>query len=59
MGQETYQIVGKAKEIEQEPFTNEDVKLVMEQTGKTEEEVRQALKKNEGDIAKTILELKG
>ena len=58
MGQETYQIVGEAHEVEEEPFTEEDIKMVMEQTGKSREEVVNALKKNEGDIAKTILELK-
>ncbi|MCD6576038.1 MAG: NagC family transcriptional regulator [Nanoarchaeota archaeon] len=58
MGQETFQIVGEAHEVEETPYTEEDVKMVMEQTGKSEEEVRSALDKNKGDIAKTILELK-
>ena len=61
MGQETFQIVGNAKEeeVKEELFTDEDVKMVIEQTGKSEEDVKEALIKNEGDIAKTILDLKG
>jgi len=61
MGQETYQVVGQAVEeesTEQESFSEEDVKLVMEQTGKDEMSVKEALIKNSGDIAKTILDLK-
>ncbi len=60
MGQETFQIIGEAheEELKESLFTDEDVHLVMEQTGKNEDEVKEALIKNEGDIAKTILELK-
>ena len=61
-GQETFQISGeiseRAKEAEQ-PFSEEDITLVMEQTGKDEETVKQSLVQNQGDIAKTILDLKG
>jgi nascent polypeptide-associated complex subunit alpha len=60
MGQDTFQIVGSAQELKEEvlPFSDEDVKLVMEQTGSGEDEVKEALVKNRGDIAKTILGLK-
>jgi nascent polypeptide-associated complex subunit alpha len=60
MGQETFQIIGKAKEVAERemPFCEEDVTMVMEQTEKDEETVKEALIRNQGDIAKTILELK-
>jgi nascent polypeptide-associated complex subunit alpha len=58
MGQETFQIVGEAHEVEEKPYTDEDVKMIMEQTGRSEEEIVKVLEKNEGDIAKTIIELK-
>jgi nascent polypeptide-associated complex subunit alpha len=61
-GQETFQISGdigeRAKEAEM-PFSEEDVALVVEQTGKSEGKVKEALIQNQGDIAKTILDLKG
>jgi len=59
MGQETYQIVGHAQEVKEEVemFSDEDVTMVIEQTGSDEETVRSALIKNTGDIAKTILDL--
>ena len=58
MGQETFQIIGEAHEIEDKPYNDDDIKMIVDQTGKSEEEVKDALSKNEGDIAKTILELK-
>lgn len=62
MGQETFQIVGQPEErqISSEPEINEDdIKTVMQQTGATEENVKVAIEKNEGDLAKAIMELKG
>ncbi len=58
MGQETFQIIGKAREETAPEISKEDVELVANQTGKDENEVRKLLEKNGGDIAKTILELK-
>ncbi len=58
MGQETLQITGDIEERSREPFTDEDVKTVMDQTGASEEEVRQALKETGGDLAQSILKLK-
>jgi nascent polypeptide-associated complex subunit alpha len=59
-GEKTYQIVGtpvvKAKQTEEDTM-KEDVKLVMEQTGKSEAEARTALKETNGDIAEAILKL--
>ena len=45
--------VGDTSEV-----TTDDIKLVMEQTGKNMETVKQALVRNDGDLAKAILELK-
>ena len=60
MGQETFQIIGQAVEKirETKPEINqEDIKTVVEQTGKSEDIVKTALEKNNGDLAQTILEL--
>jgi nascent polypeptide-associated complex subunit alpha len=35
----------------------EDIKLIMEQTGKSEAEVRKALQETNGDLAEAILKL--
>lgn len=57
-GQKTYQIIGNPhiKNRTQDTL-NDDVKLVMQQTGKTEEEARKALQQSDGDIAQAILNL--
>ena len=57
MGQESLQITGEIEERELEKFKEEDVKLIMEQTGMSESIVKEKLSENDGDIAKTILEL--
>jgi nascent polypeptide-associated complex subunit alpha len=59
-GQETYQVSGEAKEMEDETesFNQEDIQMVISQTGKNEDEVKQALEKTEGDIAEAIIALK-
>ena len=57
-GQEIYTVIGSAKEEAKEQkveIRDEDVKFVMEQTGKSESEVREALQKTNGDIAQAIL----
>jgi len=53
-GQETWQIVGEARE--ESGVSEKDVKLVMEKTGKDEEEVRKTLEEI-GDIAEAIVKL--
>ncbi|RLF39695.1 MAG: nascent polypeptide-associated complex protein [Thermoplasmata archaeon] len=60
-GKETYQIAGspQIKEKKREEIPKEDVLLVMEKTGKTEEEARRALEETKGDIAEAILKLTG
>jgi len=65
-GQKTLQVVG---EIRRRPrgagaargpaITAEDVRLVAEQTGKSEAEARAALETTSGDLAQAILKLKG
>ncbi|MBT3642891.1 nascent polypeptide-associated complex protein [archaeon] len=57
-GQETYQVTGEAEEESSEDFSEDDVSMVKEQTGKSEDEVRSALEETEGDIAEAIMKLK-
>ena len=56
-GQETFQIAGKAVERTTEKFSQDDINMVMEQTGANENEAREALK-SEGDMAAAIMRLK-
>jgi len=57
-GQKTFQISGKPVVKEKaEKQINDDIKLIVEQTGKSEEEARKALKETNGDIAEAILKL--
>ena len=57
-GQKTYQIVGtpivRSREAEQK---SDDIKLIMEQTGKSKDEAKKALEESDGDIAEAILKL--
>src|SRR3972149_2770576 len=61
-GQKIYQIIG-GKVVEKAPdrmssqpaVSEEDVRLVADQTGKSVEEARKALEECEGDLAKAIL----
>ena len=57
-GQESWQITGESRVEAKEGFSEEDVKMVMEKTGKSKEEVIGFLKENNGDIALAIIELK-
>jgi nascent polypeptide-associated complex subunit alpha len=57
-GQESFQVSGEVSEEEEEVFSEDDVKMVVKQTGKTAEEVREALGKANGDIAVAIMSLK-
>ena len=59
-GQLSYQVVGDEHEEsagEAEKFSEEDVAMVKEKTGKDEGEVREALEKSDGDIAEAIIGL--
>lgn len=57
-GKETFQITGESKEESKQAYTDEDVQMVMDKTGKGEEEVRKVLDGNGGDIAGAIMNLK-
>lgn len=60
MGQETYQIVGKAieKELSTTPEINEDdIKTVADQANVSLEQAKETLEKHNGDLAAAILEL--
>ena len=57
-GQKTYQITGNPIIKDRSDDTlKEDIKLVMDQTGKSEEEAKKALEDSNGDIAEAILKL--
>jgi nascent polypeptide-associated complex subunit alpha len=57
-GQKTYQILGEPRIVERkEEIPQDDVKLVMGQTGKSEQEARRALEETKGDIAEAIMKL--
>jgi len=55
-GQKTYTIIGNPKEESSIP--NEDIEMVVEQTGKSKEEAKKALEENDGGIAEAISSLK-
>ena len=57
-GQESFQITGELSERSASKFSEEDVKMVMDQTGVTKEQAEKALEET-GDIAEAILRLKG
>ncbi len=64
-GQKSFQIVGNFKEIAKSKeekaevlnFSEEDIKLVMEQASVSKEKAVEALKKADGEPAKAILDL--
>ncbi|OYT29657.1 nascent polypeptide-associated complex protein [Thermoplasmatales archaeon ex4572_165] len=55
-GQKTFQIVGNPViNSRKEEIPNDDINLIVDQTGKTFEEAKEALEKTQGDIAEAIL----
>ena len=60
-GQKTFQIIGepliKNRSQDTQETQKEDIKLIMEQTGKSEAEARKALQETNGDLAEAILKL--
>ena len=55
-GQVVFQVSGNVKE---KSISDEDVKLIIEQTGiNDKEKIKEILQKNNGDVAKTIMQLK-
>ena len=55
-GQETFQISGEPREEENSGISEDDIKTIMEKTGKSEQEARKSLEKTR-DLAESILEL--
>ena len=61
MGQETFQVSGIIDErpLSSEPeISEDDIKTVAEQTGASDKEAKLAIEKNNGDLAKAIMDLK-
>ncbi len=57
-GQKTYQVVGNPVVANREKkLPKEDIALVVEQTGVSEEKAQKTLKETEGDIAEAIMKL--
>lgn len=56
-GNESFQISGEVSEEENSAFSEEDVQIVMDKTGKSKEDVVEALEEAEGDIAEAIVKL--
>ena len=60
-GQESYQVTGEATEetLEEEiGFSEEDIQMVMAQSGCDEEKAKEILEECEGDLAEAIIRLK-
>ena len=60
MGQETYQVEGKSREVEIEyeiEIPDEDVEMVANTAGVSQDEARQALEECKGDLAEAIMKL--
>ncbi len=62
-GQKMLQVIGELKKIdkneekEELPYTEEDIQLVMQQTGCTEEEAKKALEEANGEPAEAIISI--
>lgn len=57
-GKKTYTVMGDETEESKGP-SKEDIEMVAKQANVSEEKAEAGLKKNDGDLAETILELKG
>lgn len=57
-GQKMYQVVGEATEEKGQSPNEEDVKLVIEQSGASKAKAEKALKEAKGNIAEAIIKLK-
>ena len=57
-GQKTYQVVGNPSIANREKqFPEDDINLIMDQTGADKEEIIKILKETDGDIAEAIMKL--
>lgn len=62
MGQKTFQVTGTAQEVPLEidssvDISDEDVRTVADQTGKSADEARAAIEEADGDLAAAIMKL--
>lgn len=57
MGQETFQVAGEISEHARARFSEEDIRMIIEQAGVTEDVATKTLEET-GDIAEAILKLK-
>ena len=61
MGQETFQVVGTPEEVapsKEAEIDDDDIETVSEQAECSKEEAAEAIKRNKGDLAAAIIELK-
>jgi nascent polypeptide-associated complex subunit alpha len=56
-GNESFQISGDVSEENNSTFSEEDIEIVMDKTGKSRETVIESLEEAEGDIAEAIVKL--
>jgi nascent polypeptide-associated complex subunit alpha len=56
-GQDSFQVQGDVSEGESKGYSEDDVKLVMEKTGKDEERVKKVLEEVNGEVAEAIVKL--
>lgn len=60
MGQETFQVVGEAREVERDfsvEISEEDIDAVVEQTNVSREDAKLAIEESNGDLASAIMKL--
>ena len=58
MGQDSFQVTGHITEHPKNEFTEDDIKLIQDQTGASDDEIKAALHETHGDLAESILRLK-
>ena len=56
-GQSSFQVAGHVIEESAEAFSQDDIKLVAEKTGKSKAEAKKILEQTKGDIAEAIMKL--
>ncbi|MBM3228436.1 Nascent polypeptide-associated complex protein [Candidatus Pacearchaeota archaeon] len=56
-GKESFQIAGDIEESNKESSLEEDIKTIVEKTGSTKKEAKEALEDSDGDLAEAILKL--
>ena len=57
MGQDTFQVTGDVTETPGKEFSEDDVELVVDQTGASPEDARAALREK-GDLTQAIMKLR-